>query len=301
MAQKPLRDKAGQAARRGGKSLIKSIASDTQRNAQIDQTQQPQQNRKSRPDPILAVGKFLLYRWKIVLTVLAVLFVILTLVVATNAATSAGNQIKQTVSHLLPDTWGTQDADDEYRLSPEDQQRINQELAHDKDIQQIQHELDACLGEGLHTIDNVVSYAAETIDKDTKHEYAQAWITYVSSDPIARSALIYHHPEAAAADEGHVLTPEEITASGQPIYTRDEIYTLYDTYAQNFPPSQRSAEDFVRRVAPHSNPERFSHQIRAVSWALYAKNITPDGKQHSLERVLNECRKDLRQQARGGE
>lgn len=295
--KKALANKAGRAAKQGSKRAAQSIAADSKRNAGVRNQAEdsPQSNigngvsfdREARF--LKHVGFFLLRHWKATLIVIGVVFVLFLGGAVIQQAVGAGKQIENQVSSLLPDSWQAAMGEDYLELTDEEKAQLDEEVANDADMNEVVQLLHGCLGEGYGKIDSVVAFATETVDKDTKAEYARAWITYVSSDPIARSALIYYHPEAAAPDEGDVYTPEEIEASGQYIYTQDELYYLYSIYEANFPPSQRSASDFVSRISAYANPSRFELQINAATWALYNKDITPDGSSNSLEKVVESC------------
>ena len=45
----------------------------------------------------------------------------------------------------------------------------------------------------------------------------------------------------------------------------------------------------MSRISAYANPSRFELQINAATWALYNKDITPDGSSNSLEKVVESC------------
>lgn len=297
-------NKTSRVAQRGGKAVAQSVASDSRRNAGRQKEAEVEQPHnlgsgvsfEKEARFFKQVGLFLLRHWQATLIVVGVVFLLFMGAAVVQQVVGVGKEVERHVAGLLPDSWQSDMGDDYFELTDEEKAQVDAEIADDADMSNLLQLLSACLGEGYGKIDNVVAFAAETVDKDTKAEYARAWITYVSSDPIARSALIYYHPEAAAFDEGEVYTPEQIAASGQYVYTRDELYYLYSVYESNFPVSQRSASDFVSRVAPYANPARFEQQINAVTWALYNKDITPDGNANTLEKVVEGCQNSIKGQ-----
>lgn len=295
--RKSLVNKTSRAVKQGGKRAAQSVVSDSKRNAgsgkSSGESQQPNPGSgvsfEREAQFFRHLGFFLVRHWKATLIAIGVVFLLFLGAAVIQQVVGVGKQVERHVAILLPDSWQAEMGKEYLELTDEEKAQIDEEVANDTDMQEMLQLLYGCLGEGYGKIDSVVAFAAETVDKDTKADYARAWITYVSSDPIARSALIYYHPEAAAPDEGDVYTPEEIEASGQHVYTRDELYYLYSIYESNFSPSQRSASDFVSRISTYANPSRFELQINAVTWALYNKDITPDGSANTLERVVESC------------
>lgn len=293
----PSKKQAAQAMKQGGKKVAQSAVRTSKRNAGVANPEGGDTTSKRRGGVSFEgekkffrrTGFFLIRHWKSVLVVAGVVFFLFFGAAVIQQATGVKEYVEEYIARFLPDSWQADENGDGFRLSDEERAEIESQILDNPEMSSVQQLLDVCLGEGMGKIDSVVAYAAESVDKDTKSEYARAWITYVSSDPVARAALIYHHPEAAAPDEGRIYTAEEIAASGQRIYTRDELYYLYSVYETNFPPSQRSASDFVNRVSERAYPERFEQQINAVQWALYNKDITPDGSAYSIESVIESC------------
>lgn len=291
-----MQSKASRAVKQGGKKAAQSMVKDSQRNLGRDGGGDKGASKRGQGVSFEGekrffkkAGLFLVRHWKATLAVLGVVFILFMGAAVIQQTVGVVKTVERYVAGFLPDSWQADVSDDGFDLSAEEQAEIESQIGNDPEMLSVKGMLDYCLGEGYGKIDSVVAYAAEAVDKDTKAEYARAWITYVSSDPVARAALIYHHPEIAAPDEGRVYTAEEIAATGQYVYTRDELYYLYGVYESNFPASQRSAADFVSRISQYAYPERFEYQINAVTWALYNRKITPDGSSSTIDSVLKSC------------
>ena len=291
-----MQSKASRAVKQGGKRAMQSAVKDSQRNLGRDAGGSKDASKKGQGVSFegekkffKAVGVFLIRHWEATLAVVGVVFLLFMGAAVVQQAVGVGKYVEKYIAGFLPDSWQADVSDGGFELSADERAELESQIGNDPEMLSMKGMLDYCLGEGYGKIDSVVAYAAEAVDKDTKSEYARAWITYVSSDPVARAALIYHHPEIAAPDEGRVYTAEEIAATGQYVYTRDELYYLYGVYESNFPASQRSASDFVSRISQYARPERFEYQINAVTWALYNRKITPDGDSNTIESVLKSC------------
>lgn len=223
--------------------------------------------------------------WKWALIIVAILGFLMVMTVSTTASTVTNLNLQDTVTRVLPQDWSYDSG-----VTEDEMRDIERETADEPEIVRMKEDMTQCLGEGYGQVDTVVAYAATTIQRDTKYDYARAWVTYLSSVPEARAALLYHHPELSPPDEGKRYTAEEITAYNKHIYTQDEIYYLYSQYEQALGKENTSVQDFIHRVSPESFPDRFTEQIDAVSWALQNTKTTPDSTSVDLSNLLEECR-----------
>lgn len=190
-----------------------------------------------------------------------------------------GNAAANIPSWLMPD-----------RIMDKEQQEDIKELRSDSQGNQLYDFVDKCTTQGQENLDPIMIMAAEGVEQGTKADYAEAWITYVTTTVEGRSAAIYHHPELRQSYEGDVWTPEEIQERGIKVYTRDEIYGLYAKYLDVVGP-HGTPQNFVAQLSPtSSNPEGFPQQIATTMWALADSKTTPDADADQLvQDVLDAC------------
>lgn len=195
------------------------------------------------------------------------------------ATSWVGNAVEHVPSWLIPD-----------RIMDEKQQKELQELRSTSEGASLYDFVDKCTTQGQEKLDPIMLMAAEGVEQGTKSEYAEAWITYVTTTVEGRSAAIYHHPDLRQSYEGDVWTPEEIQERGIKVYTRDEIYGLYAKYLDVVGP-QGTPQNFVTQLSPtSSNPDGFPQQIATIMWSLADSDTTPDADPDQLvQDVLDTC------------